>query len=85
MADLSSEDRRRIEQAVAEAEAGGAAAADTRAAPMDIPDLIKFFCDNWPKVKGILQLVLPFLPEELKGKVEFVIRAGDGVHRRICT
>lgn len=82
MAELSSEDRRRIEQAVAEA--GGAAAADTRAVPMDIPDPKQFFCRNWPTARAILEFLLPFLPEKLKAPVQTLIRIGDRVHQAIC-
>ena len=83
MAELSSEDRRRVEQAVAEAEAGGAAA-DTRAVPLDIPDPKQFFCKNWPTARAILEFLLPFLPDRLKASVQLLIRIGDRVHHAIC-
>ena len=85
MAELSSADRRRIEQAVAEAEAGGAAAADTRAARLDLPDPKPFFCENWPTARAILEFLLPFLPDRLRAPVQALIRIGDRVHQAICS
>ena len=88
MAELSSEDKRRIEEevaaAVAEAERAGPDTTDATAEALSIPDLQRLFCENWPKAKAALEFVIRFLPEKYKRYVRIVIVAGDKLHELIC-
>ncbi len=89
MADLSSEDRRRIEEAVAEAvaeaeRAGPATTEAATAAPLALPDPRDFFCDNWPTAKRVLEFLLRVVPDKYKRPVEILIAAGDRLHQLFC-
>ncbi len=89
MAELSQSERDAIARAVKDAfaeEWSGAAPAGggAAAAPADIPDPKKFFCQNWPATKGVLEFLLDFLPDNLKAIVRKLIAAGDRIHALIC-
>lgn len=87
MAELSSEDGRRIEkavaEAVAEAERAGPESTEAPAAARALPDP-KIFCDNWPTAKKVLEFLLRYVPEPYKRYVQILITAGDRVHQVIC-
>ena len=87
MADLSSEDRRRIEEevaeAVAEAERARPETTAAAAAARALPDP-EIFCDNWPTAKRVLEFLLPFVPDPYKRYVQILITAGDRLHQLVC-
>ena len=51
------------------------------AAPANPKDL---FCKNWDMVRQVLLFLKPYLPKNLQGLIDSIIKVGDVLKRLIC-
>ena len=85
MTQLSESERREAQAAAAEAMVGDAPpAAAAPAGGADLGDVKKFFCENWPMIKKVLEFIADKVGGGVGRIVRAVIAAGDVLHKLIC-
>lgn len=82
MAQLSDSERQQLKRAIAEA-----LTSDQPPAALDAFDLdsaTKLFCQHWPMVKQVLQLVAGIVGGIFKDIIGRMIIVGDLIHGEVC-